>query len=529
MKKLIVTVLLTLALALTLAVAVSAVSIGGINYTLTKGTDGEINTAKVDSHKGKTFTVTDIVIPEYVEYKDEKYYVTSLSSTLFEGTNITTVDIQSQRITVIPEHAFKNCQNLTSVIMPDSIEELCGYAFNGSSNLKLNPVMPASLKKISGSYTFQSCSALEPYMVFPSGLTSFTNDTGLQSTPVKTLIFKGEMTAVRMQYFSKLNVYFLKNSVNDLNGNFVDTQLKDGVPYYTSKKAGEEKAYTEVTGKTLTITAFSGTGTNSTSGNTTDANGNTITKVTYSQDRLYFCEEGTMCYLVRNSSLNGTWTSYFAPFETDSTKSSQNRAPHFKAQATYANDSCYAEYYCMCCGEYISKELSVDAPGHVEGSIVSLTYENGFSSDGKIKYQCSKCDTKLNDKSCDALFSSKGYSQDTTSLAIVLDIDINLDAIALYEEANETEVIYGITASYADQTLESCPLNDDLTPKSGAACARFDGTVYTRLRIKITNITDASQGLYCCGFVAVNDKISYISGATEADVAQEVTYENCIN
>ena len=147
-------ILLTLSLAFILVcifvISVSAVEIGGINYTLKEGADGEENTASINSHKGKTLEVTDIVIPEYVEHEGEKYYVTSMASTTFEGSNITSVVFdKNSRITVIPQWAFKNCSKLTYMDLHDGITTISSDAFNGCTQMKLaGGALPASLTSL---------------------------------------------------------------------------------------------------------------------------------------------------------------------------------------------------------------------------------------------------------------------------------------------------------------------------------------------------------------------------------------------
>ena len=90
-------ILLTLALALSLALLLAFTAFGvdiennGLTYSLTQGENGADNTAKIKTHEGKTLSVTDIVIPEYVEYEGAKYYVTEMASFCFKNTNIATV------------------------------------------------------------------------------------------------------------------------------------------------------------------------------------------------------------------------------------------------------------------------------------------------------------------------------------------------------------------------------------------------------------------------------------------------------
>ena len=320
-KKALLILTFVFAIACLFAVAVSAVEIGGINYTLTKGVDGADNTANINSHKGKNLSVTEIYIPEYVEHEGEKYYVTSMSSTTFESTNITSVIFDKNcRVTVIPQWAFKGCTKLTYMELHDGITKISANAFEGDSKMRLaSGILPSSLTSDIGGSAFKGCTSLgQSVLVFPAGMTEFLNDTGLQGVGVKTLVFQGKMTKVRLQYYGGLTVYFAANSVNDLNGNYVASHLENGVPYYTVAPAEKinGKNYTEKTNGTLTITAFSGNNNNSGGGTKTDANGNKIAPVNKNQDRLFFCNEDKVVFLIRNSAIAGDWSSYIAVYDT---------------------------------------------------------------------------------------------------------------------------------------------------------------------------------------------------------------------
>ena len=58
----------------------------------------------------------------------------------------------------IGENAFRDCVDLQEVILPESVMELCDYAFAGCSNLKLT--LPQSVKAL-GSYVFHGTTFLE--------------------------------------------------------------------------------------------------------------------------------------------------------------------------------------------------------------------------------------------------------------------------------------------------------------------------------------------------------------------------------
>lgn len=67
---------------------------------------------------------------------------------VFENTNIKSVTFEGKLITNIDMNAFKNCSELTSIILPDSIITIGNGVFNGCSNLT-NIIIPPKVTKIS--------------------------------------------------------------------------------------------------------------------------------------------------------------------------------------------------------------------------------------------------------------------------------------------------------------------------------------------------------------------------------------------
>ena len=71
-----------------------------------------------------------------------------------------TIDTDSQGYTVskIAKKAFENCNNLTSITIPESVTEIGNYAFAGCGNLKSIEI-PSNVNSI-GTYAFQKCTQL---------------------------------------------------------------------------------------------------------------------------------------------------------------------------------------------------------------------------------------------------------------------------------------------------------------------------------------------------------------------------------
>ncbi len=154
------------------AVGAETVTVDEVTYTLTAGATEEENTARINSHKKISFTSTELTIPVYVESEDGvKYYVTSMDSAAFEGTNLTKVVFESGcRIEEIGSTCFSNCKSLTTVVLHEGLKHIRNKSFLGD-NVLTALYLPASLETIgffengnssvaSGESPFAGCSKL---------------------------------------------------------------------------------------------------------------------------------------------------------------------------------------------------------------------------------------------------------------------------------------------------------------------------------------------------------------------------------
>lgn len=100
-------------------------------------------------------TDTEIIIPS----KIQGLPVTEIGDRAFKDCDKITVLIIPDSVTSIGLAAFQNCSSLTKIILPDSVTSIGNYAFYGCSNLT-EITIPAGVEAL-GSYTFTSCPKLE--------------------------------------------------------------------------------------------------------------------------------------------------------------------------------------------------------------------------------------------------------------------------------------------------------------------------------------------------------------------------------
>lgn len=101
--------------------------------------------------------------------------VTTVGAYAFAYITNRTPDISATRITILPEYAFYECDNLHAITMPETLKSIEAYAFYGCNNLNNVYFLGSTLDKI-GTGAFQTCQNLHE-IVIPSGVTAIEDST----------------------------------------------------------------------------------------------------------------------------------------------------------------------------------------------------------------------------------------------------------------------------------------------------------------------------------------------------------------
>ncbi len=527
-------------LALLFAMSVFAVDItvDEISYTLTE----DNNTATIKKHENTSFTTTDIVIPEYVEYEGEKYYVTEMVDYAFKGSNITTVRFDDNcGIKVISYQAFYNCNSLTFIDFGQAgITTIAGEAFAFSENLVFKDnKLPVTFKEFSNGLQFDNCNAMTT-LVFPETFTYFNTDTRIQSSGIYNLVFLGKMTHVYLNYSKKeslggFNIYLCNNTVSELNGDYVkDAIIYNNAPYFKNVK-GE---YTTKTDGTLTFVLSN----NNQNSNTPQA---TIDGVKYSRvnnkhDRIYFCNENKISYVVRTDTLSGSWTrGYFATYDANclevtgetNPNETYKLVPHLADKIVNVPASCGVDAgrvtYCYCGCEMSKQAVEGTALSHDydylngDATLVTISYTSYLANGVKI-VTCANCGEN-GEITANALFTCLGYSAPEDGKGgIAIGYTLDNEAIAEYENKTGKILKYGVFAAAKDKLGNNDIFGSDGTVASNVVKAEITSYSFVAFELKIIGFTDEYKDhkLAIGAYVAVTDtetnttEYSYLQSGT---------------
>lgn len=182
-------------------------------------------TAKVIEHDDNQTISGDLTIPATITNGGYTYTVNEIEERAFRDCiNITSVTLPNT-ITIIPDKAFSDCGALQTVTLPSSLTKMGAWAFSDCRNLQ-SVHLPATLKEI-GSHAFHACESLK----------SITIPAGVKVIPEQCFSTSG-LTSIRLQeglteiqqcafaYYLPLETITFPKSLTSLGAGIFDFSLK---------------------------------------------------------------------------------------------------------------------------------------------------------------------------------------------------------------------------------------------------------------------------------------------------------------
>lgn len=478
-----------------------------------------------------------------LEYVQLSKNLTTISGSMFENCSSLKAISIPEGVTIMGNKSLRNCQSLQAIYLPSTLTAL-GVAssgddkgvfyqskniyfvqeefnvFNGNELIGDNFIMPEKPNvyympknlNFLGNSEFQNCNKLNSYIVFPEGVTSAAgcvqgafHHVGNSTSPV-TVIFLGDMTAfnIRQNDASYSNISFVFANPNDKDLNSL----------------------------TLTI-GSSGT--------------NKLQTNTY----IHFCASNVVYDLSTFKAENNT---VYTVLETDFAKTTEKQQHIAEPSKTVVTDPTCIKgrgetMYCFC-GAYIGfTEVEGTSLGHdynvANGAKnLSIVYEN-YLANGILKTQCSRCDVTEESTANAIITSFKGYSLKENGNGITFGYTLDLDALALYNEVNNTSLEYGFVVAAKAFVQGDAPLNDDgsvaKTSQGNVVKVNISSINYTAADFKLTGTWNTMVDLdgdnvdetdiktvefYMSGYI-YDGSVSYISNnEATSTTANVITYNN---
>lgn len=136
--------------------------------------------------------------------------LTDINEWCFEGTALETVDFSNTNVTIMKDGVFSNNKSLTSIQLPNKLENFWDNAFNGCTALN-NIVMPSTVKAIYN-YVFENCTSLSN-ITLNEGCTTLGNHV-FKNCPLAAVTFPKTLGSIDEWAFegTKLETVDLSNT-----------------------------------------------------------------------------------------------------------------------------------------------------------------------------------------------------------------------------------------------------------------------------------------------------------------------------
>ena len=183
--------------------------------------------------------ISEVIIPEYIEYGGQQYPITKLENYLFQNCYYIQRVVLPDSITYIGEAAFYDCRELVSINIPKNIKYIGTNAFT-SCNIQNDIYLPSSLETV-GSYAVQSYGKV--FIAFESRPSGWDYDwkynvnniiwgcSGIIEIDGLKYFYKNDNTATLYGVIDDRSEMIISESINIDNQEYVVTSIYDHAFY----------------------------------------------------------------------------------------------------------------------------------------------------------------------------------------------------------------------------------------------------------------------------------------------------------
>ncbi|MEB3397566.1 leucine-rich repeat domain-containing protein [Flavobacterium psychrophilum] len=191
------------------------------------------------------------VIPETVAYNSKNYIVTAIGESAFiQCNNLTSVTIPNS-VTTIGDYVFADCPGLTSVTIPNSVITINRGAFGGCSSLT-SVTIPNSVTTIREN-AFADCSGLTSVTI-PNSVTTIGDESFARCSGLTSVTIPNSVTTIGDEAFadcSGLTSVTIPNSVTTIgDGSFAECSGLTSVTIPNSVTTIGDGSFAECSGLT---------------------------------------------------------------------------------------------------------------------------------------------------------------------------------------------------------------------------------------------------------------------------------------